>query len=304
MSLPGDSPLPLSPKRKAVRDLWKLVERVDMYLCHEDGSDVIRDEYNEEVALSRADFLGLTNTVLFYLETYKHADSPSIGNNHILSRKLAALENRFKSQEFDSQASLNELKGVLMAVVSVIESDALLVPSGLEVDVDQVLYDIRGEPIDFFSNDKIRQIILDNLVELKMAVKSRMHKSAALLVGSLAEALLFDVINQNRGIALAYLGAKGSPNQKLTEETFASKVGLRELLFVARKEELLSIEEGDKLIELRDAIHPNSQLEKGTDLNDSSTLEAIRLLRSVKRQLADSNKSGKVRQYKEKKLGG
>lgn len=304
MSLLGDSPLPLSPKRKAVRDLWTLVSEVDRYLSHEDGSDVFRDENHEEVVLSRADFLRLTNTALFYLEIYKHADSPSVGNNHILSRKLTTLENRFKSQEFDSQVSLNELKGVLMAVVSVIESDALLVPSGLEVDVDQVLYDIRGEPIDFLTNDKIRQIILNNLVELKMAVKSRMHKSAALLVGSLTEALLFDVINQNRGVALAYLSAKGSPAQKLTDDNFAIKVGLRELLFVAQKAGLLSIDQRDKLIELRDAIHPNSQIEKGTDLNDSSTLEAPRLLRSVKRQLADSHRSGRIREYKEKTLGG
>jgi len=306
MSHLGDSPLPLSPKRKSVRDLWRLVEQVDRYLSHEDGSDVIRDYNHEEVVLSRADFLRLTNTALFYLESYKHADAPSIGNNHILSRKLATLENRFKDQAFDSEASLNELKGVLMAVISVIESDTLLVPSGLEVDVDQVLYDIRGEPIEFLRDDRIRQIILSNLVELKMAVKSRMHKSAALLVGSLAEALLFDVINQNRSMALSYLRAKGSPNQKLTDDNFAIKAGLRELIFVAQEAKLLIIDEDerDKLIALRDAIHPNSQIEKGTDLSDSSTLEALRLLRSVKRKLTDSYRSGIISKYEEQTLGG
>jgi hypothetical protein len=188
-------------------------------------------------------------------------------------------------------------EGVRAAENSEALDDALPIARAARVaeiprDVAESLADVRQTALDFVSDDDLRTIIERDLAELEEAVGAGLHKSTALLAGSIAEALLLDVLDRRRDIAQSHFGKKKFPADAsiehlvgiATEPDVALLDGLAATLVISIKD-------------YRDLVHPDRERRIRARLDGATTSGLLALLRLVVRSLADAQTAGRIDAY-------
>lgn len=187
------------------------------------------------------------------------------------------------------------------AIVSQIESGILCFRVGkLSLPAEGKLEEILSCSLGYMEKD-LRKSIQDDIYELRIAAENKMHKSVALLAGSITEAVLLGVVILNPSVAENHLqGMKGKSNKK-----FPERCGIEEFGYICIKEHILTDTEIsiEKLNDYRDHIHPNKHTKSKTNLDDSTVLIILGTLGKILNNLADSEKQGLINVYKEKRLG-
>lgn len=180
--------------------------------------------------------------------------------------------------------------------IEVAEDDGMLdaeLPVGprargdVEPTTASALAEITGVALAFVADDAIREIVERDRRELELAVAHGMHKSAALLAGSISEALLLDVCDRNRVISASYLPAK---------KRFPEDASLGLLIEIGEKEGLLS-DLAHPLLRLkdyRDLVHPDRERRLGVQVDAATSGALVQLLRLVLRDLAAAADDGRI----------
>jgi len=160
-------------------------------------------------------------------------------------------------------------------------------------DVAESLQDIRRIAINFVSDADFQNIMERDIIELECAVANSLHKSVALLAGSIVEALLADVVGRRPDLARSYMGRK----------TFPADASIDKLVEIAVGESLIESLAASLVASIkdyRDLIHPDRERRTRAKVDRPTTFALLSLLRLVLRDLDDANRDGRIAAYQAK----
>lgn len=161
-------------------------------------------------------------------------------------------------------------------------------------DVADSLAEVRATALDFVSDAELRAIIERDLGELSDAVNNGMHKSTALMAGSIVESLLLDVAALRPDLADSYL-----PKNK----KFPADASIDHLVAIVVGEGMLD-KAAHQLVttvkDYRDLIHPDRERRVRAKVDGATTSTILALLRLVVRSLADAKTSGRIAAFVKK----
>jgi hypothetical protein len=150
----------------------------------------------------------------------------------------------------------------------------------------------------FFADSALKRIALRDVAELGKALHHEMHKSTAMLSGSLAEAFLLDACDRNPKVAASYMKQAGD---------YPGKASLDMLVSIATGENLI----GDlgqnfakAVTNYRDLIHPDRERRTNPTVDDAMAGALVMLLRLVARDLQVASDEGRLKRFADKQLGG
>ena len=163
--------------------------------------------------------------------------------------------------------------------------------ASLPGDVIASIRETRTISLDFVDDADLKGILERDLDELEHAARDGLHKCVAMLGGSIAEALLVDVLDRRRDIAQGYMAK---------HKKFPADASIDQLVAIAKDEKLLDAA-CEALVaplrDYRDAIHPDKERRVRAKIDDASTSALMALLRLVCRSLRDANSDGRVAAY-------
>jgi hypothetical protein len=163
-------------------------------------------------------------------------------------------------------------------------------PAEIPRDVADNLKEVRRTALDFVADTELRDILARDIEELEAAIAGGLHKSTALLAGSIVEAMLVDVIDQRRDLAQAYMGKKKFPAEASIDHLVG--IGIAEQLIDKLAEAVAS-----SIKDYRDLIHPDRERRSRVRLDGASTGALVALLRLVVRSLHDAHQDGRISAY-------
>ena len=136
----------------------------------------------------------------------------------------------------------------------------------------------------------LRSIVDRDLDELDAAIRAGLHKCSAILAGSIVEALLIDMLDQNRAIASSHLKRKKFPEEASLGElvTIATAEGLLEAMATGLVEHLK---------DFRDLVHPDRERRTKPKVDATTAAALVSLLGLVVRDLASAAVDGKLAAY-------
>ncbi|XXY16790.1 hypothetical protein WME88_51995 [Sorangium sp. So ce216] len=167
-------------------------------------------------------------------------------------------------------------------------------PPGIALEVASALAEVRKIAPSLMIDDVLRAIVERDLRELEAALMHGLHKSTALLAGSITEAVLLDFCDRNRLIAQTYMKQR---------ETFPEKVSLEKLIDIAGKEGLIKELASSLAVAVknyRDLIHPDRERRTQPAVDDAMGGALVALLRLIVRDLRDASDDGRVGAYETK----
>ncbi|WP_437728066.1 hypothetical protein [Sorangium sp. So ce861] len=153
--------------------------------------------------------------------------------------------------------------------------------------------DPKTAPI-LIKDDDFREIVERDLGELEAALTHGMHKSTALLAGSIAEAILIDLCDRNRTMASSYMKQR---------EPFPEKASLDKLIEIDRGEGLiepLTETMANAVREHRDLIHPDRERRSRPKVDAATVGALMSLLRLVAGEVEAAIVDKRVDQYEAK----
>lgn len=151
---------------------------------------------------------------------------------------------------------------------------------------------------DLLKDDGIRDIVVRDLAELKVAVGAGLAKCGVLLGGSILEGVLIDVLDRNCTLASSYMKK---------QRRFPDDASLLDLIAIAGDAALLdaprhlltptSVALAKAVTDHRDLIHPHAEA-RGRILVDEATARAVlHLLNLVVRDLVAAKARGDIEAY-------
>lgn len=164
----------------------------------------------------------------------------------------------------------------------------------LQPDIASAIAEVRDVARDIIIDEALREIVERDSHELEAAVAHGLHKSAALLTGSIIEAVLLGVCERNRTIAATHM-KQG--------KDFPEKATIEKLVEIARDEGLIRDLAGDvaaTVREYRDLIHPDRERRTRPKVDDAMSGALLALLRVVVRDIRDAMADGRVEAYEAK----
>ncbi len=184
---------------------------------------------------------------------------------------------------------------LLDAIITQIESGIIYfsaseLPNVTQGSIDQIIK--LSSP--GYIEKELRDLISRDIAEFVRAAQLQMYKSAVLLAGSIAEAVLLGVAKLNPEATKNLL-----PEKKRRD--FEDKAGIEDLAKVCRDAKIItdSTLKTEILRDYRDLIHPNRHIKSQTTLRDYTLSTIIGFLYQLLQNLADSEEKGLIQRFKE-----
>lgn len=253
-------------------------------------------DHNGDIAiLPNINFQSLVTQALMLTRHYKFIESQEDRTIYYRLSGFRDIRIFGENQSF----AMEDFIQLLDAIISQISSGIICFSlSNLPALGDGKLTEIGSCNLDYLS-EEIRTNVRSDIYELRVAAETKMYKSAALLAGSIAEAVLLGVANLNKDLSANYIQSFKS------NKSFPDKCGIEELGYICRQANILTDNKIDlsALIEYRDRIHPNKHTTSKRSLDDSDILLILGNLGKVLSNLTNSEKQGRIKAFKEKALG-
>ena len=188
----------------------------------------------------------------------------------------------FDDGQAECRSSYDQLLGFKADVVlSYVERVIARLEIELSADDTQPVIETRTFP--FVNDQKIREIVERDYLEIQRAFVADCWKSAIILSGGAIEALLVDMLTQDQSAASV---AKAAPKSHTND---LNRWGLSDLIAVAI--ELKKITEGaqklsDSIRDYRNLVHPGNEVRSGLVVGKEEARIAIEVLHLVHRDLS------------------
>lgn len=167
-------------------------------------------------------------------------------------------------------------------------------PSAPQPDIVSAIAEVRDLARDIITDATLREIVERDSHELDAAMAHGLHKSAALLTGSIIEGVLLSVCERNRTIAATHMKHG---------KDFPEKASIETLIEIARDEGLirdLARDVAGTVRDYRDLIHPDRERRTRPKVDDAMSGALLALLRVVVRDIRDAMVDGRIAAYEAK----
>lgn len=161
-------------------------------------------------------------------------------------------------------------------------------------DMISAVAEVREFAQVLINDGALQEIVTRDSHELDAALTHGLHKSAALLTGSIIEGVLLSLCERNRTIAATHMKQS---------KDFPEKASIETLIEIARDEGLIRDLAGDvagTVREYRDLIHPDRERRTKPKVDDAMSGALLALLRVVVRDIRDAIADGRVAAYEAK----
>lgn len=144
---------------------------------------------------------------------------------------------------------------------------------------------------DFVADAQLRAIVERDLEELRVTLAAGLSKASAILTGSVIEALLIDTLERNKVIPKTYM---------TKHKSFPADASLGDLVEIGSGEGLLeeqAVSMVNCLRDFRDLVHPDRERRLKPKVDAATSHALLALLRLVLRDLEDSTKNDRLKDY-------